>query len=305
MNKQTCECCQSDDIGRLPDLRGFGHYRCNNCRFEFFMDDHFRAHDEMYVMDSDYNDDLAVSGNHRDLLQWNHLQAINFLRNRYQQAKIRILDIGCFNGFFVKELLELGYDSYGVDFNGKSIEYGIRTYGLGGRIFVQDGKEPIIGNHEYDVITLFEVIEHLDNPREFLEKKRRLLKDKGIIIISAPNNNMVWRPRLDGPPHHLSRWYPENLSIFLKSLGFRPVRVREEMSIYSLTRNYFGTLLRSGKHSLRGGEFRNKRLANMLRTALNRSRRVFLMLLWPLDAMLHLFGLKYISQITIAEYHRK
>jgi 2-polyprenyl-3-methyl-5-hydroxy-6-metoxy-1,4-benzoquinol methylase len=305
MNRHKCECCQSGDIGELPDLNGFSHYRCNTCRFEFFISGRFRPHVELYEMDADYNDDLTISWNHRDLLQWNHLQAIKFLKNRYRQAKARTLDIGCFNGFFVRELLELGYDSYGIDFNSKAIEHGIKAYGLGDRIFAQDRKELTGENNKYDVITLFEVIEHLDNPREFLKGKGRLLKDNGVIIISAPNNKMVWRPRLDSPPHHLSRWEPEALALFVKSLGFRPIERREQMSLFSLARNYFGSFLRSGEQSLRGGEFKNKTIANMLRTALNRSRSISTVLLLPLDATLHLLGMRYISQIIFAEHCRK
>jgi hypothetical protein len=62
-----------------------------------------------------------------------------------------------------------------------------------------------------------------------------------------------------------------------------------------------GTFFRSkDNESLRGGEFKNKKLTTALRRAMNRIRGFACIVLIPVDKLLHLMGLRYISQIIVA-----
>lgn len=301
MNKDKCECCQSQNIKQKMGHDCYSHYQCGNCGFEFFINEAIRVSGNTYEKDSDYNDDLAVSGNYNDLLGWNHCMALNFVMANYKNEKIATLDVGCFNGFFVKKIGDMGHESYGIDFNRKAIEYGISVYGLEGRIFTKSLVELSGESRRYDLITLFEVIEHLEFPREFLDEIKKILKDKGVIIMSAPNNNMFWRPPLDFPPHHFSRFYPRTLIALVKSCGFKPIRIFEQMSIQDLARNYLGKFFRGrDKKSLRGGEFKNKGVTNLLRRILNRHKKMFGIILWPANKIFYMLGMRYISQVVIA-----
>ena len=152
------------------------------------------------------------------------------------------------------------------------------------------------------MITLFEVLEHLPDAKAFLGNVSRLLKDRGVLILSTPNNKMCWRPVLDYPPHHLSRFTTKSLEGYLSQLGMNTLYSAEQMSTYELLRHYVGTFFRAKDGaSLRGGEFKHKRLTTMLRRGMNKMRKVLGILLTPIDKLLHLFGLRYISQIVVAE----
>jgi 2-polyprenyl-3-methyl-5-hydroxy-6-metoxy-1,4-benzoquinol methylase len=152
------------------------------------------------------------------------------------------------------------------------------------------------------VITLFEVIEHLENIGNILSQVSSLLKVGGVIIISTPNSKMCWRPALDFPPHHLSRFSTNALRNCVLNFGFKPVQQYEQMSSYDLIRNYVGTFFRErDKSSLRGGAFKNKSSVRVLRIAMNKSKRVGGIILSPFDAILYAFGLRYICQLIIAE----
>lgn len=62
--------------------------------------------------------------------------------------------------------------------------------------------------HErFDIISFFEVLEHLDNPVRFIEHIRGLLKPGGHIIPSVPNRNsfLDTLAESDYPPNHLTR----------------------------------------------------------------------------------------------------
>ena len=80
------------------------------------------------------------------------------------------------------------------------------------------------------------------------------------------------------------------------------VYIAEQMSTYELVRHYVGTFFRAkDSASLRGGEFKHKKITTALRRGMNKVRKVLGILLAPIDKLLYLFGVRYISQIVIAE----
>jgi 2-polyprenyl-3-methyl-5-hydroxy-6-metoxy-1,4-benzoquinol methylase len=297
-----CDCCGSEKMVEFDPYREYQHYRCKGCGFERFVRCDSAIAAGLYENDADYIDDLNVVTSSEDLILWHHLEAIKFLQSKFQSGNTTALDIGCFNGFFVKKLLSLGYDAQGVDFNKSAIAYGQEKLGLGSRITTQSIEEMIEQGKRFDVITLFEVLEHLPDMKAFLGKATKLLKNDGVIILSTPNNQMCWRPALDYPPHHLSRFTTKSLEGCLSQLEMKTLYVAEQMSTYELVRHYVGTFFRAkDSASLRGGEFKHKKFTTILRRGMNKMRKVLGVLLTPIDKLLHLFGVRYISQIVVAQ----
>lgn len=296
-----CDCCDSAELTELDSYGDYRHLTCKNCEFEKFVgvDAGISAH--LYENDADYVDDLSVATRPDDLILWHHLEAIKYLRACCPSGKGSLLDIGCFNGFFVKKMLSLGYDAQGIDFNEGAVALGRENMGLGSRISTRTIEDMMEGGDRFDVVTLFEVLEHLPDIREFLRKATELLKEEGVLILSTPNRKMCWRPALDFPPHHLSRFSAKSLIECLSRLEMDTLRVEEQMSTYELTRHYVGTFFRKkDRASLRGGEFRHKKIATVLRRGMNRMRKVLVAGLVPIDKLLYAFNLRYISQIVIA-----
>jgi SAM-dependent methyltransferase len=68
-------------------------------------------------------------------------------------------------------------------------------------------------------------VEHLENPGEFLEKAKRLLKPGGYVAISVPHlRNFEFMKINDKPPRHLTRWNEEAMKNYLDQHGFSVVR---------------------------------------------------------------------------------
>ncbi len=286
----------------MPRFRDYEQLGCGGCGYVRFIHGSEEVNHTLYESDADYNDDLNVANDFQDFIQWNHNKALRYIQAKYPDGKASVLDVGCFSGFFVKKLLQLGFDACGIDFNNKALDFGKKHYELGASISNDSLQNLLLQGLKFDVITLFEVIEHLENIGDILSQVSSLLKDGGIIIISTPNSKMCWRPSLDFPPHHLSRFSTDALRKCVSNFGFQPVQLFEQMSSYDLIRNYVGTFFREKeKSSLRGGAFKNKSSIRALRIAMNKSKRVGGIILSPLDAVLYAFGLRYICQLVIAE----
>ena len=97
-------------------------------------------------------------------------------------SKANLLDIGCNTGFF----LEVASDYFNIS-NGTEHGDVIREYAhekLKGKCVVS---KDIDDAEQYDVITLFDVIEHIKDPLKLLYRIKEILSDDGIIVIFTPN----------------------------------------------------------------------------------------------------------------------
>lgn len=135
----------------------------------------------------------------------------------------KLLDVGCNNGVFLSIAEKMGYVVTGLDFNRNSIESGQQAFGLK-KLYsytVEDFSKEF-PSEKFDVITCFEILEHLDNPNQFLKTIKGLLRPQGSIAISVPNRDMAVNSlgEYDYPPHHLTKWSDKALAHFLNSHGF-------------------------------------------------------------------------------------
>ena len=85
-----------------------------------------------------------------------------------------------------------------------------------------------ISSDYYDIITMFEVLEHLTQPREYLLKARDILRKNGILALTTPNFNCITRKLLNINwswihEEHLSYFTPKTLFWLLKECKFKIV----------------------------------------------------------------------------------
>lgn len=118
-----------------------------------------------------------------------------------------VLEIGCGNGAFLSKIRTLVPNYIGVEYNEEAIknarEKGLNVCGLDEEMHLVKGS--------YDFVISFHVLEHVENPMEFIQKMCSFLKKDGRICISVPNQDGPIRyidPCIQNmPPHHASRWH--------------------------------------------------------------------------------------------------
>jgi SAM-dependent methyltransferase len=137
----------------------------------------------------------------------------------------RVLDVGCAGGAFLVAAREMGFDPHGVEPSRWMSDFGRRTYDLDIKAgILEAGMFP---DHSFDVITLWDVIEHLPDPHDTLTLIHRLLKPNGLLLVNYPDIASI-AARVLGKRWpfwlsvHLLYYTPKTMFQQLERAGFSP-----------------------------------------------------------------------------------
>lgn len=140
----------------------------------------------------------------------------------------KILDVGCGIGYFLEVAKERGWEVYGTEFTDEAVniceQKGINMQK--GVLAVDNYK-----TQEFDVITSFEVIEHINNPIEELNHFYQLLRKGGLVYVTTPNFNSLLRYRLKEKynviayPEHLSYYTTKTIKKVFENTGFETKKI--------------------------------------------------------------------------------
>jgi 2-polyprenyl-3-methyl-5-hydroxy-6-metoxy-1,4-benzoquinol methylase len=138
----------------------------------------------------------------------------------------RVLDVGCAAGFFLKVMADLGWKTTGLEISATMCEYGRTTLGLPD-VRRGDLLSVPLEPQSFDVITLWDVIEHLEDPPAHLRAARAALADDGLLVLETQNVASTFA-RLLGRrwqhfkhEEHLYHFEPATLARLLSDAGFR------------------------------------------------------------------------------------
>lgn len=134
----------------------------------------------------------------------------------------KILDVGTAAGGFVKLARSRGFDAEGLELDRRMIAAAQRE-GLPVREGLLDEAFAAAHAGKFDAVTMFDVLEHLDDPKGILKLARKVLKPSGVVGLSTPNAlrpGPFGRDSWDYPPHHLTRWTPSAMRSFLEREGW-------------------------------------------------------------------------------------
>ncbi len=230
---QICNLC--GERSHTPLFAGFhpGIVQCDSCGLIFnavmpleeelasiYTEEYFTSKDSLQYGYTNY---LADRGN-----------IVKTARRRLKDIeKLRpsgsLLDVGCAFGFFMDVARERGWTVRGVEISEFAAEYAIGELGLDVVNHSADSWE--YQTRSYDVITMWDLIEHLQDPAGTLVKLAGALKEDGILVLSTPDVESLparlmgekwlgWQLRNE----HLYYFSHSTLERMLESAGLEVVR---------------------------------------------------------------------------------
>jgi SAM-dependent methyltransferase len=180
----------------------------------------------------DYHKAIVTAGEGEATNRWKDQVK---LISRYKSGGA-ILDIGCSSGGFLSTMKGSGWKLYGIEMEESTAQRARST--TGAEVFLGDAVAAPFPPASFDVITCFDVLEHVYAPRHFLAKVLEWLKPGGIFYAMMPNIDS-WEARLFGNhwfglelPRHLSHFSPRSLRYLMTQLGFEEVCVKTPVVSY-------------------------------------------------------------------------
>lgn len=163
------------------------------------------------------------------------------LRRIAGSGSLRILDLGCGNGFITSRIAALGHSVIGVDSSEDGIVAAQRAFGTSDRLrfevcSVYDEELADVVGGPVDCVVSLEVIEHLYLPKRLFEQSHRVLRPGGHLVLSTPYHGYLknlaislldgwdrhWAVQWDGG--HVKFFSPRTLERMAGEAGFRDLR---------------------------------------------------------------------------------
>jgi len=217
---KTCLVCGSTQFKALPAFTKDYLVKCANCGFVFC--ERIPTRQELDAEYSKYgrNDYLSPV----TITRYNEL--LDGMEP-YRKTN-RLIDVGCGIGYFLEVAKQRGWDVYGTEFTDNAVDI-CRKKGIKMQQGVFDPKNYEAGS--FDIVTSFEVMEHINNPSIEVENFRKVLRVGGLVYLTTPNFNGLARNiaksnwNIVHYPEHLSYYTPKTIARLMKAHGFKTKKI--------------------------------------------------------------------------------
>ena len=233
MSDRACEVCGGGafrEMFRKDDHRFVQCAACHLIRIDPQPTDHTLEQ----IYGTHYYDAWGIQSDRSDVKE---LKSATFRRHLRTISDLphsaRVLDCGAAFGFMMEVAAEMGFDPYGVELASDAAARIADRFGAD-HVFVgpfEEAKFPGLGPQPFDLVCMFDFIEHVRRPLVTLKKAASMLSPGGHLLITTPAGGSISR-RLMGVSwlhlkvEHLYYFNRRNLMQLLSAAKFRTVRIR-------------------------------------------------------------------------------
>jgi len=223
-----------ETVYMLPGDKYGRHVKCRNCHLIYV-----NPIEKVSKINEDYSRRKSVDAS---IIRESRLRAAKSqvgLIKKYKKGT-SLLDIGCGEGFSLFKASKAGYATRGIELSQDAAVYAKREFSLD--IEARPFEELQLLEDCFDVVTLWQVLEHLPYPLTTLKQVHRILKPGGLVVVSTPDIRSIpakifrkrwWNIRRV----HINQFTTKTLKGILKNAGFKNVSsvcYRESISLSML-----------------------------------------------------------------------
>lgn len=221
----NCLLCKADDTELQFVKEGFKYVKCNECEL-IYVNPRLNSENisNLYTtgrFEYQFKNLFIPSATYRK--ETLYTERLNIIESYIKPGKL--LDVGAAAGHFMETAIERGWDTYGVEPSPYAAEYARTELNLT-KIYNSELIEKGFDNESFNVITAWDVLEHLKKPLETVQEIHRILKPGGMIFVYVPNYESVevtiCKEKCDTivPDAHLTYFSPKTIRQLLEKAGF-------------------------------------------------------------------------------------
>ncbi len=253
---RNCPCCGQDDyevlfesnmraddvretvetVYMIPGDRHGRHVKCRNCRLVYV-----NPIERTSRINKAYSRRKSTDASVMRKMRLNAARSqLGLIEQGHHRNGPLLLDIGCGEGFFLFNASSAGYNARGIELSQDAAEYARREFGLD--VEARPFEELRLPENRFDVVTLWQVLEHVPHPLAILREVHRILKPGGLLALSTPDiggtparilGRRWWNIRMV----HINQFTTDTMTTLLRNAGFEetmPVSYRESISLLAI-----------------------------------------------------------------------
>ena len=228
-----CPLCKGTAREVIFTKKGFDLVRCGSCNLAYLGKPPTAEElQKLYSFAAGYQKDFADTSS-LEVRFHQKVARLSLEALQKHRTSGKILDVGCSAGFFLKEAAAHDWEAHGLEYSADTAAVAARIPGL--QITTGTLDDAQYAAKSFDVVTLWDVIEHIPDPVHTMQGVHRILQDDGLVAISTPNIDGLF-PQLSyrvakrfdywphpEPPHHLLQFSGQTLGLLLARAGFEIV----------------------------------------------------------------------------------
>ncbi len=174
--------------------------------------------------------------------------------NNRNIKNLKILDVGCGGGIICEPLARLGAKVTGIDFAPNNI-IAAKMHSKKNKLkinYINQDIEKTKLDEKFDIILMFEVLEHLDNWKKTIKNIKKNLNKNGLIIISTINRNLLSKLFAINIAENILHWIPKGTHDYnklIKPEELRKILLKEKFNFKNIKGLVFNPLNREWRLS--------------------------------------------------------
>jgi 2-polyprenyl-3-methyl-5-hydroxy-6-metoxy-1,4-benzoquinol methylase len=253
--RRPCNLCDATRAREIFVKNGFSLVQCRSCGL-VYVDDPPAADElrRLYSFDAGYHTTCVGDKSADTALHRRSAREYYDLLSRYKSGG-SLLDVGCSTGFFLRVARDQGWETCGLEISPDTASLARDRYGLD--VLTGTLEETTFPANRFDAVTLWDVIEHVQDPVTTMSIVHRILKDDGLVAFLTPNVGGLF-PRAayaaariidywphPEPPHHLFQFSKTTARRLVTRTGFTVRQVVDKRIPLAYTFGGLKGLLRS------------------------------------------------------------
>jgi len=249
MKKNECTVCKSTNVKQIDYMRRYDKYvlmKCKECGLKFILSKDFeKLSDDVYW--DDVNKKIYSMPMVLKEFKRKHIKYLDYLI-KCGSPNNKLLDVGSGNGIFLSNAKERNFKVTGVEPSQMAVELCKSHYNIDTVCCYLDSDSDM--PRDYGILSAWDVIEHVEDPKKFIEICHAHLIKGGVFLLETPDESCLIRKvvniidrigRFLGLKSSSNIYYPSHRYYFthksmirlLTDVGFTKIKIFHEHSIYS------------------------------------------------------------------------
>ena len=237
IEKRNCPVCSSAKKYKIFNKEGSKFVICKSCQM-VYLDPVFK---DKYLFNYYSNSpDVQANAHEKEKKFYNSIYGTGLDIINKKKKFGKLLDLGCSGGFFLDLAKKRKWKTYGIEINKKEFSIAVKKKH---KVWNKELSK-LNKNEKFDVITMWDVFEHIKNPHKLLYEIKNKLNKRGLVFIQIPNSNSlaakILREKCNvfDPIEHVNLYNTDSLKRLFSISKFKILFVKSVIDEIPVIKNY-------------------------------------------------------------------